>query len=58
LPVCAVPIRLDDAVGDAIAGLPIGLQLIAAPWREDICLTAAHRLEAAGLTQFADPHFS
>jgi aspartyl-tRNA(Asn)/glutamyl-tRNA(Gln) amidotransferase subunit A len=58
LPVCAVPIRLDDAVGDAIAGLPIGLQLIAAPWREDICLAAAHRLEAAGLTQFADPHFS
>jgi AtzE family amidohydrolase len=30
-------------------GLPIGVQLIAAPWREDICLRAARMLEQQGL---------
>lgn len=30
-------------------GLPMGVQLIAAPWREDLCLRAAHALEQAGL---------
>ncbi|MEO8038625.1 MAG: AtzE family amidohydrolase [Betaproteobacteria bacterium] len=41
LPVAAVPI--------AGAGpLPIGVQLIAAPWREDLCLRAAAHLERAG----------
>ncbi|MFA5172098.1 MAG: AtzE family amidohydrolase [Sulfuriferula sp.] len=30
-------------------GLPIGVQLIAAPWREDICLRAAWMLEQQGL---------
>ena len=30
-------------------GLPIGVQLIAAPWREDVCLRAARVLEQAGL---------
>jgi AtzE family amidohydrolase len=30
-------------------GLPIGVQLIAAPWREDLCLRAARALEHAGL---------
>lgn len=30
-------------------GLPIGVQLIAAPWREDICLRAAWTLEQQGL---------
>lgn len=28
--------------------LPIGVQLIAAPWREDLCLRAAWALERAG----------
>lgn len=37
LPVAAVPV-----FG---AGLPIGVQLIAAPWREDICLRAAYALQ-------------
>ncbi|WP_374414588.1 AtzE family amidohydrolase [Novosphingobium colocasiae] len=31
------------------AGMPIGVQLIAAPWREDIVLRAAALLERAGL---------
>ncbi len=30
-------------------GLPMGVQLIAAPWREDLCLRAARVLEQAGL---------
>jgi Asp-tRNA(Asn)/Glu-tRNA(Gln) amidotransferase A subunit family amidase len=30
--------------------LPIGVQLIAAPWREDICLRAAWALQMAGVT--------
>jgi len=31
--------------------LPLGVQLIAAPWREDLCLRAAWMLEQAGLAQ-------
>ncbi|WP_295542956.1 AtzE family amidohydrolase [uncultured Pseudacidovorax sp.] len=45
LPVCAVP------VWGAHAALPVGVQLIAAPWREDLALRAAAALEAAGVTQ-------
>ena len=43
LPVCSVP------VWDAHPTLPIGVQLIAAPWREDLALRAAAALEAAGI---------
>jgi Asp-tRNA(Asn)/Glu-tRNA(Gln) amidotransferase A subunit family amidase len=28
--------------------LPIGVQVIAAPWREDVALRIAHALEAQG----------
>jgi 1-carboxybiuret hydrolase len=45
LPVCTVP------VWGAHASLPIGVQLIAAPWREDLVLRAAHALEAAGVAR-------
>ena len=45
LPVCAVP------VWGAHASLPIGVQLIAAPWREDIALRAAAFLERAGVVR-------
>jgi aspartyl-tRNA(Asn)/glutamyl-tRNA(Gln) amidotransferase subunit A len=41
LPVVAAPVRG--------AGLPIGVQLIAPPWREDLCFAAAARLEQAGV---------
>lgn len=41
LPVVAAPI--------ATQGLPIGVQLIGAPWREDLCLAAAARMEQAGV---------
>ncbi len=36
-------------------GLPIGVQLIAAPWREDLCLRAAWALETAGLASARIP---
>jgi 1-carboxybiuret hydrolase len=44
LPVVAVPLGTDDATG-----LPVGIQVIAAPWREDLCLRVGASLEAAGL---------
>jgi 1-carboxybiuret hydrolase len=44
LPVAAVPVRLGGA-------LPVGVQLIAPPWREDIALRAAAWLEAHGATK-------
>ena len=39
LPVVAVPVPLEP--------LPIGVQIIAAPWREDVALRIAHALEKA-----------
>ncbi len=47
LPVVAVPIPLEP--------LPIGVQIIAAPWREDIVLRIAHALEAEGTVGAAKP---
>src|SRR5438105_3197760 len=41
LPVVTVPVPLTP--------LPIGIQIIAAPWREDIALRVAHALERAGI---------
>jgi 1-carboxybiuret hydrolase len=46
LPVATVPLWGCDS--DA-PHLPIGVQVIAAPWREDLCLRVAHALEAAGV---------
>jgi aspartyl-tRNA(Asn)/glutamyl-tRNA(Gln) amidotransferase subunit A len=40
LPVVAVPVALEP--------MPIGVQIIAAPWREDIALRVAHALERSG----------
>jgi aspartyl-tRNA(Asn)/glutamyl-tRNA(Gln) amidotransferase subunit A len=44
LPVVTVPVTTS-------AGLPIGLQLIAPPWREDLCLRAARALELQGIVK-------
>src|SRR5581483_10609075 len=41
LPVVAVPVPLDP--------MPIGVQIISAPWREDIALRIAYALEQAGV---------
>jgi aspartyl-tRNA(Asn)/glutamyl-tRNA(Gln) amidotransferase subunit A len=42
LPVVAAPVWLDD-------GLPLGVQVIAAPWREDLALRVARHLERTGI---------
>ena len=42
LPVAVAPLWPDG-------GLPIGVQLIAAPWREEVCLRAAWALQELGL---------
>ena len=47
LPVVAVPVPLRP--------LPIGVQIIAAPWREDVALRIAHALEAAGVVAAPRP---
>ena len=47
LPVVAVPIPLQP--------LPIGVQIIAAPWREDVALRIAHALEQAGVVAATQP---
>ena len=47
LPVVAVPVPL--------APLPIGVQIIAAPWREDIALRVAYALERAGAASAPKP---
>ena len=47
LPVVAVPVPLEP--------LPIGVQIIAAPWREDIALRVAYALERAGVVSAPPP---
>jgi aspartyl-tRNA(Asn)/glutamyl-tRNA(Gln) amidotransferase subunit A len=47
LPVVAVPVPLKP--------LPIGVQIIAAPWREDIALRIAHALETMGVVAAPRP---
>ena len=48
LPVCAVPVWGCDPV---LPHLPLGVQIIAAPWREDRVLRVAHYLQTAGAVQ-------
>ncbi|MFM2120646.1 MAG: hypothetical protein RL722_2114 [Pseudomonadota bacterium] len=48
LPVCTVPVWGMD---EAQPHLPMGVQLIAAPWREDRVLRVAAALQARGLVQ-------
>nr|QDP27166.1 AtzE family amidohydrolase [Bradyrhizobium cosmicum] len=47
LPVVAVPVPLEP--------LPIGVQIIAAPWREDIALRVAYALEKMGVVAAPAP---
>jgi len=47
LPVVAVPIPLRP--------LPIGVQIIAAPWREDVALRVAHTLATMGVAAAPRP---
>lgn len=52
LPVCCVPVWPH---GDPVRALPIGVQIIAAPWREDHCLRVARVLEAGGIVTSRPP---
>jgi aspartyl-tRNA(Asn)/glutamyl-tRNA(Gln) amidotransferase subunit A len=45
LPVAAVPIAMDGQT------MPLGMQVIAAPWREDFALRVARQLEKNGLAK-------
>lgn len=47
LPVVAVPVPLEP--------MPIGVQVIAAPWREDVALRVAHALEKMGVAAAPAP---
>jgi aspartyl-tRNA(Asn)/glutamyl-tRNA(Gln) amidotransferase subunit A len=47
LPVVAVPVPLEP--------MPIGVQLIAAPWREDVALRVAHALQQMGVAAAPQP---
>jgi 1-carboxybiuret hydrolase len=46
-PVVVVPVPLEP--------LPIGVQIIAAPWREDVALAVAHALERGGIAAASRP---
>lgn len=48
LPVATVPLWGCDAAPH-LQHLPIGVQVIAAPWREDLCLRVAHALQSSGV---------
>jgi aspartyl-tRNA(Asn)/glutamyl-tRNA(Gln) amidotransferase subunit A len=48
LPVVTVPVP-------TTLGLPIGVQIITAPWREDLALRIARTLEAAGVVRTPSP---
>ena len=49
LPVATVPLWGCDTALPHLQHLPIGVQVIAAPWREDLCLRVAHALQVAGV---------
>jgi AtzE family amidohydrolase len=49
LPVCTVPVWPGEGDSAEERALPVGVQLIAAPWREGLCLAAARTLEQAGI---------
>lgn len=49
LPVVTVPLWGLDVSAPHLQHLPIGVQVISAPWREDLCLRVAHALQTAGV---------
>ena len=49
LPVVCAPVGKMEGLPDMDGPMPVGMQIIAAPWREDLCLRAARALEAAGV---------
>ncbi|HEY0275498.1 MAG TPA: AtzE family amidohydrolase [Paenirhodobacter sp.] len=60
LPVTTVPVAAEQitAGSGSPSALPIGVQIIAAPWREDLTLRAARFLETAGIALAGRPDCS
>jgi 1-carboxybiuret hydrolase len=56
LPVCTVPVWPGEGESAAERALPVGVQLIAAPWHERLCLAAGRTLEQAGIAEVRAPH--
>jgi aspartyl-tRNA(Asn)/glutamyl-tRNA(Gln) amidotransferase subunit A len=50
LPVAAVPIPIEP--------MPTAVQIIAAPWREDVALRISHELEKRGIAKAPRPSFA
>jgi aspartyl-tRNA(Asn)/glutamyl-tRNA(Gln) amidotransferase subunit A len=55
LPVCTVPLWPGEGDTPEDRALPVGVQLIGAPWREDLCLAAARTLEQSGVAEVRLP---
>ena len=55
LPVCTVPVWPGEGDSSAEQSLPVGVQLIGAPWREALCLAAARTLEQSGVAEVRPP---
>jgi aspartyl-tRNA(Asn)/glutamyl-tRNA(Gln) amidotransferase subunit A len=51
-PFSLVGVPVISAPVGRLRGLPVGMQIIAAPWREDLCLRVARALERAGIARF------
>ncbi|HEX3913181.1 MAG TPA: AtzE family amidohydrolase [Steroidobacteraceae bacterium] len=51
LPVCTVPVWPGEGETPEERELPVGVQIIGAPWREDLCLAAARTLEQAAIAE-------
>jgi amidase len=45
--VCGSPATSVPVHHDATSGLPVGVQIVGPPWRDDLCLQVAAQLEAA-----------
>jgi 1-carboxybiuret hydrolase len=58
LPVCTVPVWPGEGGSAAERALPVGVQLIGAPWCENLCLAAASALEQARVAQIRAPRES
>jgi amidase/aspartyl-tRNA(Asn)/glutamyl-tRNA(Gln) amidotransferase subunit A len=53
--VAGCPVVVAPLWPDGAQSLPLGVQLIAAPWREDLALRAGYALESAGVARLREP---
>jgi hypothetical protein len=55
LPVITVPIGMYGDLPDLERPMPVGMQVIAAPWNEKLCFRVAAELEKLGVSKFIPP---